>query len=257
MGSSDRYTKYYSAYYGYDVLDAYGNSLPTYRSNVGTAVSCQRLCDMTEGCVGVVFKFCPVGTTCYSDDWSTVMTDPSCTLKSYIYTWYMQDAGGNYVGNTYVKIVQSTDNAGDMGMSMGTNSVNAPALTISSWIKTTDINRPLVSLGCSSDGTWATGSAFTLYVDDFGCLGYFEYSFDLGVGLYFSTQILVNNGYRTHVALVKSPDTYGGSVGQLYVNGTLAGTQTAYTAVNSFSDMQFLLGGDDCGFLGGAVLTGE
>jgi hypothetical protein len=209
-----------------------------------------------------MFLSCPSGMTCYYDQYRTTWTDTYCTLKAYIDP-YMLNTVDNYQGtyygewNTYVKVTAS---ASATMMSMGLTSFYAWTMTVSTWIKTTDTGRSLISLGCVTDGSATTGSAFSLTIDDLGYLGFGEFSNDIGVGLYGSSQMKVNNGYRTHVAFVKGPGSgMSGSIGSFYVNGTLAGTLYSYSsmAISSYSDVQFVLGSDYCGIYGGATLTGE
>ena len=246
------------------MMDSSGNTLPNYRSNVATDVSCQRLCDMTNGCVGVVFRSCPSGMTCY-DQYGSTWSNTYCALKSYIDTSmlnWMDNYQGTYYGewntgewNTYVKVVEYT-----MGSSMY-STFYASTMTLSTWIKTTDAGRSLISLGCPADSSTAYGGVFSLTIDADGYLAFGEYAKGFGMGIYGSSRLKVNNGQRTHVAFVKGPGVDGvyGSIGYFYVNGTLAGTLNSFSPypIYSYSDEQFVLGGDYCGVAGGAVLRGE
>ena len=234
----------------------YGGDLSSYSSKFTTPASCQRLCDATQGCVGVNYASCPSGGTCYD---LNIMPyyDNACWLKSSIdfANCMYSDPSTSYYGAVtgYVKPDSHKIVPGTLFASS--------SVTMSMFITTKQANVALMSLGCSTSPGGTVAGAFILYIDDSGYLGFGEMSDTLGgFGLYGSGTKIVNNGHRTHVAFVKSAGdglTYG-SVGKFYVNGTYAGTMNSFikTAIPTYNDVQFVLGNEYCGFFGGIPFNG-
>ena len=254
VGAPSTQTGYYTAYPN---TMCFYNDLTSYSSPFATPASCQRLCDATPGCVGVIYGSCPTGNTCYDVNyyyygyngykacWLKNAVDPaSCSfsdpMTGYfgVVTAYAKPASHNIVQDTL--FASST-------------------VTISMFITTTQSNVALMSLGCSTTPGTVQG-AFILYIDDSGYIGFGEMSDSLGFGLYGSGTKTVNNGHRTHVAFVKSvgDGTNHGSVGTFYVNGSYAGTMYSFikTAISAYTDVQLVLGNEYCGFFGGVPFNG-